>query len=193
MAKRKKTSWHPAFVQAIQADLAAYRDILEFTPELQLTTEPLRIDLAVIKKKGDIIINNSVARFFRKDNLLEYKSPADSLSARDFSHVHAYAYLYHAITPGTDITDITLTFIASKHPRAFLRYLADVHACTIETPAPGIYLVQRNILPMQVVETGKLSAEGNIFLKTLTNTRIASHKNRTERKGCLMKKSNPEV
>jgi hypothetical protein len=169
MAKNKKTSWHPAFVQAIQADLAAYRDILEFTPELPLTTEPLRIDLAIIKKKKDIVIDNSIARFFRKDNLLEYKSPTDSLSIRDFSQVHAYAYLYATITPGVELADITLTFIENKHPRKFLQYLANEHGCKIEKPAPGIYLVERNLLPLQIVETKKLSEKENIFLKALTN------------------------
>jgi hypothetical protein len=170
MAKNKKTAWHPAFVQAIQADLAAYRDFLEFTAELPLTTEPLRIDLAIIKKKKrDIIIDNSVARFFRKDNLLEYKSPADSLSVRDFAQVHAYAYLYASITPGVDLADITITFIENRYPRKFLQYLANEHGGTIENPAPGIYLVERKLLPIQIVETKKLCEKENIFLKALTN------------------------
>jgi predicted transposase/invertase (TIGR01784 family) len=169
MAKNKKTSWHPAFVQAIQADLAAYRDILEFTPELPLTTEPLRIDLAIVKKIRDIVIDNSIARFFRKDNLLEYKSPTDSLSSRDFAQVHAYAYLYATITPDVDLADITLTFIENRYPRKFLQYLANVHGCKIEKPSPGIYLVERKLLPLQIVETKKLSEKENIFLKALTN------------------------
>jgi hypothetical protein len=169
MAKNKKTSWHPAFVQAIQADLAAYRDFLEFTAELPLTTEPLRIDLAIIKKKKDIVIDNSIARFFRKDNLLEYKSPTDSLSILDFAQVHAYAYLYASITPGVDLADITITFIENRHPRKFLNYLANEHGCKIEKPAPGIYLVERKLLPIQIVETKNLSEKENIFLRALTN------------------------
>jgi len=44
-------SWHPAFVEALQKELEAYQDALEFYPEFQLTTEPLRIDCVVIKKR----------------------------------------------------------------------------------------------------------------------------------------------
>jgi hypothetical protein len=55
-----------------------------------------------------------------------------------------------------------------------LQYLADAHGSTIEKPSPGIYLVERNILPLQIVETKKLSASENIFLKALTNRLRAS-------------------
>ena len=43
--------WHAAFIEAIQLELDAYRDILEFHPEYQLTAEPLRIDCVVMLKK----------------------------------------------------------------------------------------------------------------------------------------------
>jgi len=42
---------HPAFVEALQKELEAYKDALEFYPEFPLTSEPLRIDCVVIKKK----------------------------------------------------------------------------------------------------------------------------------------------
>jgi len=156
-------------VQAIQADLIAYRNDLVFTPELPLTTEPLRIDLAIIKKTTDTIIDNSIGRFFRKDNLLEYKSPTDYLSIRDYAQVHAYAYLYATINPEVGLADITLTFIENRFPRKFLHHLANEHACAIENPSPGIYLVQRKILPIQVVVSRELPEEENIFLRSLTN------------------------
>jgi len=164
-----KIHWHPAFVQAIQADLAAYREHLIYTPELPLTTEPLRIDLMIIKKPKDIVIDNSIARFFRKDNLLEYKSPTDYLSIRDFSQVHAYAYLYASITQRVVLEDITLTFFENRCPRKFLNYLAKDHAFKIENPSPGIYLVQRKYLPLQIVVSRELPEEENIFLRALTN------------------------
>jgi hypothetical protein len=50
-----------------------------------------------------------------------------------------------------------------------LQYLPDVHECKIEKPSPGIYLIRRNILPLQIVETKKLSEKENIFLKAHTN------------------------
>ncbi|WP_041611193.1 hypothetical protein [Treponema primitia] len=44
----RKIHWHPAFFQAIQRELADYKDALEFKYEHQLTTEPLRIDVLLI-------------------------------------------------------------------------------------------------------------------------------------------------
>jgi hypothetical protein len=43
----EKIHWHPAFFQAIQLELADYRDILEFKYEYQLTSEPLRVDTLI--------------------------------------------------------------------------------------------------------------------------------------------------
>jgi ribosomal protein L31E len=169
-SKKVASSWHPAFVEAIQADLAAYREYLEFTPELQLTSESLRIDFAIVKKAEGIIIDNPIARIFRKNNILEYKSPSDYLSIGDFAQVHAYAYQYAAITPDVDLADITLTFVENRHPRKFLHYLKHEFELKIENPSPGIYLVQRKHLPLQVVETKLLPEKENVFLKSLTNT-----------------------
>ena len=47
-------AWHPAFVEAIQMELEAYQDALEFCPEFQLSSEPLRIDCVIIRKTKEI-------------------------------------------------------------------------------------------------------------------------------------------
>jgi hypothetical protein len=73
----EKLKWYPAFLQAIQLELADYRDALEFKYERRLASEPLRVDLLVIKKPPDLVINKNIARIFRSDNLLEFKSPED--------------------------------------------------------------------------------------------------------------------
>jgi len=41
-------------------ELQAYHDALEFHPEYQLTSEPLRIDCVVIKKVKDIVIKKTL-------------------------------------------------------------------------------------------------------------------------------------
>src|SRR5215470_12953115 len=109
--KRSKVHWHPAFLQEIQMELNDYMGVLEFKPEFQLTSEPLRIDLLIIKKPKDVIIEKNIARIFKSDNLLEYKSPEDFLAVKDFMKVYAYANLYAAISPDVDLSGMTLTFI----------------------------------------------------------------------------------
>ena len=112
----RKLRWHPAFLQAMQAELFDYREYLEFKPEFPLTAAPLQIDLLIIKKPKELAIDKNIARIFRSDNLLEYKSPEDYLSVKDFWKVCSYANLYAAITPGVDLSDVTISFVESRHP-----------------------------------------------------------------------------
>jgi hypothetical protein len=163
-----RISWHPAFLQAIRQELFDYRDSLEFKYEYQLTSEPLRIDLLIIKKPKSLIIDKNIARIFRADNLLEYKSPDDYLSVNDYLKVYSYAHLYAAITPGVDLADITLTFVENRRPRKLLRYLTVTRGYRVEETSPGIYLVSGDYVPIQIIESGKLPERENLWLKTLS-------------------------
>ena len=163
-----KIHWHPAFLQAIKQELFDYRDSLEYKYEYQLTSEPLRIDLLIIKKPKDLTIEKNIARIFRTDNLLEYKSPKDNLSVKDFLKVYAYANLYAAITPNVDLSEITITFIENRHPRKLIEYLVGIRGYKVEETLPGIYLVSGDYIPIQIIETKKLSERENLWLKSLT-------------------------
>jgi hypothetical protein len=166
-AADNKLQWHAAFLQAIQAELFDYRESLEFKHEYQLTSESLRIDLLIIKKPKELVIDKNIARIFRTDNLLEYKSPEDYLSVKDFWKVCSYANLYAAITPGVDLSDITLTFVESRHPRKVLHYLTNTRGYTVEETSPGIYLVTGDYIPIQIIESGKLPEDENRWLNSL--------------------------
>ena len=165
----EKLRWHPAFLQAIQQELFEYRNSLEFKYEYQLTSEPLRIDLLIIKKPKHITIDKNIARIFRSDNIIEYKSPSDNLLVKDFLKVYAYANLYVAITSGADFSEITITFVGNKYPRKLLEYLVDIRGYKVEKPYPGIYIVTGDYLPIQIIESKRLSENENLWLKSLTN------------------------
>ncbi|MDR2607690.1 MAG: hypothetical protein LBC57_04795, partial [Treponema sp.] len=137
----EKLKWHPAFLQAIQLELADYRDVLQFKYEYQLTAEPLRVDLLIIKKPKDLAINKNIAQVFKSDNLLEFKSPEDYLSVKDFLKVYAYACLYAAITPEAELSGVTLSFVEHRHPRELIHYLARERKYVVEETVPGIYRV----------------------------------------------------
>jgi hypothetical protein len=64
--------------------LAQDTHALQFISEYQLTAEPLRIDIVIIKKIKDIPLTKNIAAIFRTHNLVEYKSPTDYLSVVDF-------------------------------------------------------------------------------------------------------------
>lgn len=74
-----KIQWHPGFVAAMDLELKEDRKNLIFEKEYNLNTKPLEIDLLVIKKKPSTRISNEIGRFFRRHNVLEYKSPDDHL------------------------------------------------------------------------------------------------------------------
>ncbi|MDR2735182.1 MAG: 3-isopropylmalate dehydrogenase, partial [Spirochaetota bacterium] len=123
--KPDKLQWHLAFYDAIRLELFENLDDIEIIYEHQLTSEPMRIDLLIVKKRKDVIINKNIARIFRGHNIIEYKSPDDYFSARDFQQVLAYANHYAANTPGVDDADLSLTFVGNRHPRTLLQYLTE--------------------------------------------------------------------
>ena len=49
--------WHPSFCSAMELEFKRYRDLLDFNREFQLSKEPLRVDLLMIKKIKDIVID----------------------------------------------------------------------------------------------------------------------------------------
>jgi hypothetical protein len=165
----EKLKWHPAFLEAIQLELIEYKNFLEFKYEYQLTTEPLRVDLLIIKKPRDLAIDKNIARIFRSDNIVEFKSPEDYLSVKDFLKVYAYACLYAAITPEAEFSGVTLTFVEHRHPRDLISYLTGERCYGVKETGPGIYTVSGDYLPIQIIETKRLPAKENLWLKSLTN------------------------
>jgi hypothetical protein len=158
--------WHPAMVQAFQLELEQYRDILEFIPELQLTSEPLRVDLIIIKKLKDIPLEKNIAALFRTENLVEYKSPGDYVSVGDFYKVYGYACLYASLN-ALLVTDLTITFLESREPKKLLKHLKETRGYRIRDGGPGIYRIEGDIIPIQIIDRRKLSAEENLWLKGL--------------------------
>ena len=121
-------------------ELEDYHDSLEFYPEFQLTAEPLRIDCVVVKKKTDVVIRKNIASLFREINLLEYKSPDDNVSVDDFYKVYGYACLYASFEK-VPVTNLTVSFIESCHPRELLTHLQEIRGYTVVEKNPGIYTI----------------------------------------------------
>jgi hypothetical protein len=166
--RHPRVAWHPAFVQAFRLELEQYQDILEFIPEFQLTSEPLRIDLVVIKKLKNIPIEKNIAAIFRSENLVEYKNPGDHVSVADFYKVYGCACLYASLN-AIPITELTLTFVESRYPRKLLKHLKEERGYKVEEWSKGIYRVEGDIIPIQVIDTRELSVKENLWLRSLCN------------------------
>ncbi len=104
----QKIQWHPGFYAGIELELRAYD--LDYDQEHQVTRGALSFDLLIIKKQKDEKIDNEIGEFFRKYNVVEFKSPDDELSIDIFFKVQSYAGLYKASgetvdeIPANDIT-----------------------------------------------------------------------------------------
>jgi ribonuclease HII len=81
-----------------------------------------------------------------------------------------------------EITDITLTFVETKYPRELVKHLTEVRSFTLEERFPGIHLVTGDIIPIQIIESKKLSAAARerlfariIELGVVWSAQAASH------------------
>lgn len=174
---REKIKWHPAFTAAMQLELKEYKEHLEFLTEYQLTDEPLRIDILVIKKLDNIEINKLIGKIFRTYNIFEYKSPTDYISIDDYYKVKAYAYLYKALSEGTnkiDIKEMTLTLTSSKYPRKLIDYLKSEQKAVVKSIDNGIYYIENTDITTQIIVAKELKDEESKYLKLLQ----LQHKNK---------------
>ena len=161
-----RTSWHPAFAQAIENELEDCRDVLTFDAEHQLTTEPLRIDVLIIKKKRNVVIEKNIARIFQRFNVVEYKSPNDRVTIEDYHKTHCYSRLYASLNK-VDIDEMSVTVVATRHPRKLLAFLRKQY--TVTNVQKGIYFVEGDTSPTQILVADELSEEDNFWLTSLRN------------------------
>lgn len=186
MEKRKQQphalQWHPAFYAGIQIELEAEADLLLFENEHQLGTKPKEIDVLIVKKERDVSIRKNIGRIFRTHNTVEYKSPKDYLSVDDFYKVYGYTCFYKADTAQADsiaIHDITITFVCHRYPRSLMRHLTEERGYEIHREEDGIYYINGDNIPIQLILTKELSEEQNLWLKSLTDeleeTETAKH------------------
>lgn len=171
MAKDKKIQWHPAFYGAMHLEFRENKEELEFTEELILNTLPLRVDMLVVKKKLPCEIRNEIGQLFQKNNLVEYKSPNDSLNYDVFLKGIAYAYLYKTKETHVEeilLDEITLTFVRERKPVKLFKKLRK-QKFDIEQKWKGIYyIIKEGELQIQIVVTKELSRENHIWLNSLS-------------------------
>jgi hypothetical protein len=162
--EEERISWHPAFLQALQLECEPYLDALRFEAEHQLTAEPLKIDV-LITKEPDAVVDNPIARIFRRFNLWEFKSPADPLPVHVFFKVFAYIGQFVSLNK-LDPEEVSFSFVVTRHPQSVMEFLRR-KGRVITRREPGIYLVEGMDFALQIIETKRLAPENNLFLGSL--------------------------
>ena len=167
----KEVQWHPPYIAAMNLELADDRDAFRFEPEYVLNTGALKIDLFVESRESKVV-GNEIGKLFRRYNILEYKSPKDTLDIDVFMKAQGYACLFKAYGEKSDsrkIESITVSLIREARPEKLFRYFKE-HKVSVEVPYKGIYYVTGNIVPFrtQIVVTRELDWEKHRWLCSLS-------------------------
>ena len=104
--------WHPGFVAAMELELTGYE--LYFESEHNLGKKPLQIDLLITEKDKPVNITNEIGRIFKKYNIMEYKSPDNSLNIDTLYKAQGYAAFYKSDGSTVDEKkeyDITISLV----------------------------------------------------------------------------------
>lgn len=165
-----KIQWHPAFDASLQVEFEEEADELEFFSEHQLSKNPMRIDVLIIKKKRDVALKKNIGRIFRKYNIVEYKAPGDYVSIDDFYKTYGYACIYKAETGNTNYVlaeELTITIAGYHYPRKMISFLKKERGIVCEKAGEGIYYLTGDAIPIQLIVIPQLSEKDNYWMHLL--------------------------
>ena len=141
-----KTQWHPAFCAAFRLELKEDLYALDCMNGFNLNSKPLQIDLLIIKKSQNVVTKNHLGRIFRGRNIIEYKSPDDSMNVDTFIKVIGYACLYKAnevLIDDIRLDDITITLVQEGYPEKLFRWFLE-NDFVITEKYQGIFYVAKH-------------------------------------------------
>ena len=164
--------WHPGFCSAMELEFLRYKDLLDFNREFPLSKEPLRIDLLMIKKIKDVVLDIDIGRLFKTYNIIEYKSPKDGLTIDDYIKTVGYAYLYKGLGATVDavpLSELTATIVRDTEPTELFKKIQS-EGGSIEEKYPGVYYINGVVsIPTQFILTSSLSKDFHVCLRVLSN------------------------
>lgn len=163
-------NWHSAIISGLKIELEAYRNILTYRPEFTLNTGVRRIDCLIEKAPGSPRIPSPIACKFRHYNLIDYKSPHESMNVLNYHKVLSYAHSLPDLLHDNDIfSDLTITLVTHRYPRKLIKYITDRLGKSIEKIIPGLYYIDREICHFQILVLWQLPQEEYLWLHNLTN------------------------
>jgi hypothetical protein len=174
--KRKETvTYHDAAFAAFSYLLREYVKNGDVTleDECRLSKQPLKIDIMIIKKNREVEIKTSWGRIFREYNVVEYKSPADSLPTLQVFNkvVHGYVGIY-AAQKNIKLTNMTASIVCFKKPTKLFEMLEKEFGYRVLRKDDGIYyIIQEGVaaeksLAVQIIVSSELQ-DSELVLKAL--------------------------
>lgn len=153
-------------------ELSRNREKLKLESEHNLNRKPLEIDLLVIKKEPYEEIHNEIGKLFRGHNIMEYKSPSDTININTLYKVTSYACLYKSyetVTETVKENDITISIVRETKPEKLFKYFKENNV-EVTMPYKGIYYVNWiPLFPIQIIATRELEQDKHMWIKALTD------------------------
>ena len=164
--------WHPGFYGAAELEFISNKGDLEFQREFNLSKEPIRMDLLIIKKLSNVRTENEIGHIFRKFNVVEYKSNDDALSIDDYYKTVGYACLYKGLGETVDqipANELTISIFRESYPREMFEAMKNL-GLEIKERYPGIYYIsgKQALFDTQIVVTKQLDRETHRTLRVLS-------------------------
>ena len=170
----EKIQWHPAFVAAMGLEFKNDYEYVRIEQEHNLSKEPLRIDLLVLKVNNtERKFSNEIGHIMKTYNIIEYKSPEDSLNIDDYYKTIGYAGLYKGMGEYVNkipAKEVTVSMFCTRKPVKMFSMLKEEGA-VIEQRYPGIYYITGNTLfPVQIVVAKELNNTLHSSLRVLSDS-----------------------
>jgi hypothetical protein len=165
------TAWHPLLVALLEQVLPA--GFYQCIPEFQLSREPLRIDVVVVRRSRPGTppaphLLTSVVSDLADHTLVHFKGPTDELERDDARMLLAYALQYLVVAELADPAPIALRVIASRVTPRFVEALRSL-GCPLTTTAPGTHEGRLLVFPLRVIEAVPVNRRpGEHLLYTVT-------------------------
>lgn len=139
---------------------------------INLNTKPIQIDLLIVKKPPNAIIENEIGKIFRGHNIMEYKSPEDEMNVDTYFKTLAYAYLYKSSGTKVDeikYEDITISLVRKRKPMKLLSWF-QMNKYKVFTEYKGIYEISKDgYPPTQIIVSSELDKGSHTWLTALTS------------------------
>ena len=156
--KDKREQWHIPFYASYEIDFRRYEDVLEIDPA-HLLEQSSEVDILSVKKVPGARIDNGIGEMYRNYNLIEYKSPNDSLGFESYLQIMGYAYLYMRLERINSFDEVLVSLMGYNYPKKMIEELEHM-GYTCDKTEEGVYLLSHVcLIPVQVVLINKLDAE----------------------------------
>ncbi|MGK4005039.1 hypothetical protein WMF31_20600 [Sorangium sp. So ce1036] len=178
MATISRNLWHLGFVNLVRARAPAS---ISVQPEVQLTIEPQRADMLLLRKEGaprgvgDATVLRGLWPLLGTDTVLEYKSPVESAFRRgDLLRLWGYGVQHHVdqIERLSGYRALTLVLVVASITRTFLRELAEMDWSLVRLGG-GYGRIDGAVYATYLVVTDEVAeAEQDDFLRIFSHRRV---------------------